>query len=66
MKYRQTFVIEYDSPTPPRFGREPALGGTIVAMQFNDALMELEMVREACRGDVLREIDARLQAMDAL
>ena len=50
MPYRQTFVVEYQSADDaPRVGREPALGGIVVAAQFSDALREIEVLRKCCR-----------------
>ena len=49
MRYRQTFVIEYPkaSDAPSVSARMEALGGKLVACQFNDALQENATLREA-------------------
>ena len=50
MKYRQTFVIEYpDASHAPRVGADmEMLGGKLIAVQFSDALEELEALQECC------------------
>lgn len=44
MGYKQTFVIEYDSPekAPSVYAGMEILGGVLVAVQFSDALEEIE------------------------
>lgn len=45
--YRQTFVIEYNTPSEaPRVGsRMELLGGKLIAVQFSDALEEIEALQ---------------------
>jgi hypothetical protein len=47
MTYRQTFVIEYAEPSQaPAVGAGMTmLGGDLVAVQFNDALAEVETLQ---------------------
>jgi hypothetical protein len=54
MTYRQTFVIEYENPADaPAVGFDmKMLGGTLIACQFNDALEEIEALRECSDPEV--------------
>jgi len=55
MAYRQTFVIEYPDPShAPSVGANmEMLGGKLIAVQFDDALEELEALQECCMPDDL-------------
>ena len=55
MTYRQTFVIEYPDPShaPPVGAGMKMLGGDLIAVQFDDALEELEALHECCMPDDL-------------
>jgi hypothetical protein len=55
MAYRQTFVIEYPDPShAPAVGAGiQMLGGELIAVQFDDALEELEALHECCMPDDL-------------
>ena len=45
--FRLSLVIEYPNKNAaPAIGRQECLGGTIVALQFSDALSEIEHLRE--------------------
>ncbi len=45
--FRLAVVIEYpNQAAAPAIGKQECLGGMIVALQFNDALKELEVMRE--------------------
>lgn len=45
--FRLSLVIEYpNTEAAPPIGRQECLGGTIVALQFSDALSEIEHLRE--------------------
>ena len=45
--FRLAVVIEYpNEAAAPGIGKQECLGGMIVALQFNDALKELEVMRE--------------------
>jgi len=63
MTYRQTFVIEYEkSADAPGFGEEGLLGGKLYAVQFADALHEIDLLRERATEKALEEVDAILYA----
>jgi hypothetical protein len=55
MTYRQTFVIEYPDPShAPAVGAGmQMLGGELIAVQFDDALEELDALHECCMPDDL-------------
>lgn len=45
--FRLSLVIEYpNEAAAPAIGRQECLGGTIVALQFSDALAEIEHLRD--------------------
>ncbi len=62
MPYRQTFVIEYpNAEAAPRVtGDAEILGGKLYAVQFANALEEIEVLRECCRPEDLQRADAIL------
>lgn len=46
--FRLAVVIEYpNQKAAPAIGKQECLGGMIVALQFNDALKELEIIAAA-------------------
>jgi hypothetical protein len=55
MPYRQTFVIEYPSANhaPPVGPNMEMLGGKLIAVQFDDALEEIEALQECMDIDNL-------------
>ena len=65
MAYRQTFVIEYPSPShAPSVGADmEVLGGKLIACQFDDALEEIEALHECCMPDDLMRAKERQNEM---
>jgi hypothetical protein len=67
MAYRQTFVIEYPDPShAPRVSADmEMLGGKLIAVQFDDALEEIEALHECCMPDDLIRAQERRDQMKA-
>ena len=62
MAYRQTFVIEYpDAAHAPAVTADmEMLGGKLIAVQFNDALEEIDALYQCCLpGDLMRAQEMR-------
>ena len=58
--FRLSLVIEYPNKNAaPAIGRQECLRGTIVALQFSDALSEIEHLRENAR--LRSELEAKME-----
>lgn len=64
---RHTYVVEFAEGTPePRVGADTEiLGGRLVAVQFADALREIELLRAHAGEEALAKVDAALLCRQA-